>query len=509
MGNDKLYGYSGNDYIRGGKGNDTIYGGKGNDKIYGQYGTNKLYGEAGNDTITAGTGRDNIWGGKGNDVLQSGSGSVTTFHFEKGDGNDTIKRAKKSDIIQIDSAVNVAIKKYSSNKLQITYGKDKIIIDNYKFNKSGNIDVIKVKQSNGSYKQLSISEELNGGNVIHINSDVDGETVNLPVGNNTVVFDDAPNLYNSTIISANTAGNGYTDTFRMTNANEGLSLMNNTLIVQSHYDDEKEIYTDNLWLDATLDQDYPGDGSIIYQDFYKSTAPNIVLNDNDRAYTAKGYNSAQNLTLTNDTQNRFIAINADTGENTITSNHSYNVICSLGGASLNYTYGGGHDNVVSLDATTNDTYNVNLTSSASVNITDYGDEGGLGDSLIITGTSVDNLRVLFDVNITGGYSSSHFILTQTGNISADMLAKSTLLNAVSVNGINVQTNFGSMENVTVGDDSVDIDTWCCSIRNDVINWLTTNEIDSVYDVFYGENPYAGDDLATLVACYDKAYTPAS
>lgn len=58
-------------------------------EIYGNSVNNALYGGGGNDTIEAGDGADYINGGTGNDTLRGGPGA-DTYHYELGDGNDTI-----------------------------------------------------------------------------------------------------------------------------------------------------------------------------------------------------------------------------------------------------------------------------------------------------------------------------------------------------------------------------------------------------------------------------------
>lgn len=97
-GDDILEGESGNDYLSGGDGRDSLNGNGGNDRLFGgssrdtligESGNDYLYGETGNDTLNGGAGADRLDGGAGDDRLTSGTGA-DVFHFDLGDGNDTI-----------------------------------------------------------------------------------------------------------------------------------------------------------------------------------------------------------------------------------------------------------------------------------------------------------------------------------------------------------------------------------------------------------------------------------
>ena len=473
-------------YVIGGSGNETINGSEYDDYLDGRAGDDELHGYAGNDTLL-------------------GGGGNNTFVFAVGDGTDTIKDATNNDVIKINSAVDFEVTKNANNKLQIAYGTDKIIVDNYNFEDSSNsIDTLYVKKAEGGYTQYSISDLLEPDvTVTHVSSEDMGQEFNLSEGNNTVVFDDAPMLgYGNTIISANTSGNGYTDTLDFRGTNEegnGVSFMDTSLRIYGSYE---EGYTDDLWLDATAYPGCPGDGDIIYKDFYKTTAPNVVIIDNDRTYSAKGYNSAQaSLTLADDTTNRVVAIKADEGTSVVTSNGNYNQITTFGGGVLTYTYGGGHDNVWSLEFDTDDTYNVALTSDTSVNIADW---GGDNDSLIITGTELTNLRILFNIENDGDYTAGRYLLTCEENVSSATLMAAANPEVFLTSGINVIGNASQIENVTVGGSAVNIDSWCDSIVAGVQSWLTNeaHAYDSVYDALCGENPCTdAEAIGQLVACY--------
>ena len=80
-GNDNWFeGYAGDDTLSGRAGNDDLVGGLGNDSLDGGEGNDNLYGQQDDDVLTGGIGADFMWGGSGADE----------FHFEAGDGNDTI-----------------------------------------------------------------------------------------------------------------------------------------------------------------------------------------------------------------------------------------------------------------------------------------------------------------------------------------------------------------------------------------------------------------------------------
>jgi Ca2+-binding RTX toxin-like protein len=91
-GNDYLIGGAGNDQLNGGDGNDDLFGGAGDDTLDGGEGVDYLIGGSGADTINGGNGNDVITGGAGNDILNGGRGN-DVYHFNRGDGQDTINEA--------------------------------------------------------------------------------------------------------------------------------------------------------------------------------------------------------------------------------------------------------------------------------------------------------------------------------------------------------------------------------------------------------------------------------
>ena len=501
---DVYYGITGSGKINGTEDDDIIIGSVKADTI-------KALG--GNDEIKAGDGNDNVYGGKGDDIINAGAGK-NNIYYSLDDGDDTIFAGGGIDTLVFDKGIAVTAEEsgadviltYSGTKKGVEYS-NTITIDNYATTSVGYAKV------NG--KTVTIDQLLNGGGdskIYHIKKTDEGKTFNLAKGNNTVIFDDAPILsnYNDsgciTLNSANKAGDGNTDTIDMSKKNqqdEGLSFVNNTVTVM-----DADGLGDRLWVDATVYYQCPGDGSFVYNDFYTDTAPNVVIKDMDRTYHATGYNTVQNLTLASDTKNRLVAIKAEEGTSSITSNGNYNAIYNVGDAKLNYTYGGGHDNVVSSGWNTDDTYNVALTANSSVNIIDW---GGTDDTLTVTNTAVNKARVLFDVYKTTTYgipqyeaNTGHFVMTDVSNLSADVLATSTEMHPIQLTeGIHLN---GGMDNITINGEAVDMDDWSTAIAADVGAWLSANNYNSVYDAFYGENPCTDQtQINALVQCYNVAY----
>lgn len=464
------------------------------------------------DNLTGGAYDDVIRGAEGDDSINAGAGE-NDICYSLGDGDDIISSGGGTDTLVFDEGITVTAE-YSGDDVLVTYSGTKDG-NNYEntislsdFSGGHSVQYIKI----GEDDSVSIDEYLNGGgeddpHEIHIKEDDAAQTYTLKKGDNYVIFDDAPLLGKGHVLqSENTVGNGYTDTLDLSGENEqgkGLAFMDNTLLIYGL--SKNDIYTDDLWLDATAFPDYPGGNEIIYKDFYSDNAPNVVITDNERSYVAIGYNTAQNnMQLDDDDVDRLIAIKADSNWNNIVSNKNNNVIYSFGGASLSYEYGGGQDNVTSLEIDISDNYVVDYSSDVSLNIIDW---GGDNDGLSVTGANLSDMRILFDVRRPYYPDevvsrSEHVIITKSDKISDEMLGISTLPKAVITDGINLD---GEMETVTIGT-NVNIENWCSQIQSNVVEWLTDNGYDSVYDVFYGENPYQGDDIDTLVGYYDVQYS---
>ncbi len=109
-GNDELQGESGNDFLSGDADDDRLFGQEGDDELIGGDGNDGLRGDDGDDQLDGGAGDDilvgdadgQIGGAGGNDVLVGGAGNDTlvggggqdTYHFDAGDGLDTIADAR-------------------------------------------------------------------------------------------------------------------------------------------------------------------------------------------------------------------------------------------------------------------------------------------------------------------------------------------------------------------------------------------------------------------------------
>ena len=133
FGSDIIDGDAGDDVLTGGEGNDISYGGEGNDQLTDGLGFNSLFGEAGNDLLTiervAGQGAEfsnTLDGGKGEDRLE-GWASAETYHFDRGDGHNTIN--------DLDIAIDTNIDKISFGSgisvddITVSIEGDNIVID--------------------------------------------------------------------------------------------------------------------------------------------------------------------------------------------------------------------------------------------------------------------------------------------------------------------------------------------------------------------------------------------
>jgi len=98
---DDLYGDAGDDTIKAGWGGGDLHGGDGNDMLDGGISSgSSLYGDDGNDTLMAGSGGSELYGGTGNDLLKGGQGA-DTFHYDAGDGTDTIASTPGTPLDQV------------------------------------------------------------------------------------------------------------------------------------------------------------------------------------------------------------------------------------------------------------------------------------------------------------------------------------------------------------------------------------------------------------------------
>lgn len=149
LGNDTVYGETGNDLLHGSFGDDILSGGAGNDILFGESGLDTLVGDDGNDTLYGGDGNDVLgttsggdyngytWngslyvgndytGGTGNDTL-NGSVYADTYHFNAGDGMDTINDTGATGSYYTDRIVLGA--GISSNQLMFEQSGNDLLVD--------------------------------------------------------------------------------------------------------------------------------------------------------------------------------------------------------------------------------------------------------------------------------------------------------------------------------------------------------------------------------------------
>ena len=478
-----------------------MYGYNGNDKIYGNSGNNLLNGGNGKDSLYGGTGSDKLYGGKGNDLLQSGSNAATTFFFSKGDGTDTIKKSKASDVIQIDSVVAVKVAKNKSNKLEITYGSDKIIVDNYNFAGGSNIDTIKVKNKKGGYDTISIYEKLHGGggggdkvyevNDTHLYDDPSNPLQLTSGQNNKVIFS---GTYDDCYITSNNTS-AYTDTLQISNYDitDAYSLGN----LQYKY------YGSTLYID-TMPNGGQGGGLIMYT---ANNTPKIAITDSKRTYNFKGYDSVQGTNsapLNLADGNNFVYIKANEGTSFVKSNDDYNVIKTSGGessgAALYYIYNGGHD-VICTASPSNDTYNVAIGSDTSVVVHDC--DGA--DTINVSG---GNVRMIYDCGKTTVFKTQCIFMDK--DVLSGMSTDEFKNIFSTTKGLNIaEMNINDSDTIHVNEATVTMDDWSIDTNNvhaAVAAWLTDNSgYSSVADAL--EKCTDSNLLAQLKTCFvDGTYS---
>jgi len=538
-GNDTIYGGTKNDTITGGNGNDKLYGYNGNDVIYGNSGNNILDGGAGKDTLYAGTGSDNLYGGKGNDVMQSGTGGATTFRFTKGDGTDTIKKSKASDIIQIDSVVGVGVAKNSAGKLEITYGSDKIIVDNYNFNGSSNIDTIKVKNSKGGYDTISIYEKLNGGggNYTYYSTEENEyytptwnpswqHGAKLTTGNHTFVYDYknthgqnyfgcdiimSPNTKNTTLASK------YTDTIRFVDS----------AIETGSFD--IFLRGEEMMLHNWNDEGY---ATYIYYTDIVPNKPNLVIQDKYRSYNVKAYvgsatvdNSklaGNTITLLDTDEKSKILSMCATGAgicSSVIANDRYNYTGSRN-VNLTYTYNGGHDLVeTGNNDYTDEIYNINsLSKDTFLRIT----EDGGNDIVRFANNSTDDIRLVFDVYQNGNTSvntreKQRIFFAYKDSVTLDKIIASHAYYEAPVN-INdaakgsifmvdlsdYEKNQRGIEIIVVNGQSINTEAWYDAVMTRAGQWLrkqTVNYGGMSYALTDDNHPLTEEQKNEVLKCY--------
>ncbi len=144
--NDTVYAGSGHDYVNGGFGDDTLYAEAGDDELDGGLDNDSLDGGEGNDSLYGGDGDDILFGGAGSDILEgdgsrfSSSSGTGNDHLDGGSGDDDIDAGDGDDII-IGGTGNDTLKGgFGSDTYHFNLGDGQDTIDNGDIENSGSID---------------------------------------------------------------------------------------------------------------------------------------------------------------------------------------------------------------------------------------------------------------------------------------------------------------------------------------------------------------------------------
>ncbi|SHK05824.1 type I secretion C-terminal target domain (VC_A0849 subclass) [Shimia gijangensis] len=237
-GDDTVLGGSGNDTISGGSENDVLFGGIGDDFIEGESGNDDMWGEDGADLILGGLGDDTLSGGLGNDTLEGGS-EADTFLFAPGDGNDLVNDFSYSDGDRIDvsaygftsTAEFASISFDGTNTVIDLNGVDTITLANadltalidienaFVFD-GGAVNVINgtsgddvLNGTSGADWIIGLlgTDELNGGagdDILNPGDNSYDDIVRPGTGNNTIIYTDALNGYQTLSYADYVAANG-------------------------------------------------------------------------------------------------------------------------------------------------------------------------------------------------------------------------------------------------------------------------------------------------------------
>ena len=234
-------------------------GSDGDDKIVGTAGNDTLYGENGNDKIKGGKGNDYIVGGKGNDKLYGEKGS-NTFEFNIGDGNDTIYKSTKSDILKFNDIKfeDMKFSKQGDNLVIENEFGDSITLKSF-FNSKNKINTLYEKDNpegisilENAYINVTGKKTVKGTDY---NDIISGSSNNDKLygykGNNTFIFDVGSS--SDTIYS----GKG-TDTIQINNYSSISDFKNNVTMTSSgnsliiKYSDSDKITIDNYFKNSSV-----------------------------------------------------------------------------------------------------------------------------------------------------------------------------------------------------------------------------------------------------------------
>ena len=263
----------------------------------------------------------------------------------------------------------------------------------------------------------------------------------------------------------------------------------------------------------------PDDYSIYNAEQPSYNTPNLRIQDADGTYDVERLNGIQNIDWSESNTNHVAFLHTQFGEgtNVVTSNNKANRIVTNGGANLNYTYGGGFDNVSACSYASNDTYNVAFDKNTKLNIYD---EGGYSDTLNLV-ANADDMRMMFDVRVFDGeyYPNEYGIQTTLIHNSSFKLdnLKALVSGDKSVGGfINIDSADNTpysvvspIEKVYTSDyssqngDGISIEGWKNAIAQNVVAWLENSNYNSAMIAF--ENG-TQDEVESLLACYDMSYS---
>jgi len=216
-GNDTIEGNQGNDGVLGGNGDDQVFGGQGNDVLLGENGNDRLVGDLGNDTLEGGNGNDILEGLNGADIAVGENGNDAIFGnmgsdtLDGGNGDDLLRGGQAGDVIFGDNGNDLIFGDLGVDSLVGGNGNDTFAFDAalagaannpsnvttpdviFDFDVDGNdrLDLGAAGNATNFVNTGASSATLAGATAIaasHMNGTVIYVTVNLGVGDDTIVF---------------------------------------------------------------------------------------------------------------------------------------------------------------------------------------------------------------------------------------------------------------------------------------------------------------------------------
>lgn len=365
-----------------------------------------------------------------------------------------------------------------------------------------------LKDSNGDYKYLSALELLTMGSKKERNA-----LINLyknyrigTNGNNSYTIGSSKTYiasgegsdnftfkgkYGDTIINSVT-DSGTRD--KIIIKNYALEKANLELILSDNGEDL--IIASNEWNKKTKTRDFH---TITYKNF-QTTNNNLVLRDSKREYELlysdseiiKDWSNLKTNHIIYGYGNKNVSVNLSKGYNFVEVNQGSNVLQN------EYSYNGGHCMINSYSLDSADTYNVNnFSKTTDLSIFDYGGN----DSLNIYG-DIDKIRLFMNVNQSENIISMYddtdinWFITDKSNLTVTSVKK-------GFSGIEIDGNTNCIENIKIGDTSVDIEKWVDGIRHNVGSWLSTYKNGKYVDVMSVISSGNKSDITALIAKYNE------